>query len=34
MKDLEAFTASAPKKNTVSTAVGVAQLARQMAIFG
>jgi hypothetical protein len=34
LKDLEAFTASAPKKNTVSTAVGVAQLARQMTIFG
>jgi hypothetical protein len=33
LKDLEAFTASAPKKNTVSTAVGVAQLARQMTIF-
>jgi hypothetical protein len=34
LKDLEAFTASAPKKNTVSTAVGLAQLARQMTIFG
>ncbi len=33
LKDLEAFTANAPKKNTVSTAVGVAQLARQMTIF-
>jgi hypothetical protein len=34
LNDLEAFTASAPKKNTVSTAVGLAQLARQMTIFG